>query len=78
MRTTITIDDDVYAEMQRMRRDQGLGPSVALNTLARRGMLARPQGREPYVHEARAMGARVDLSNIGEVLDLLDEPGRPQ
>ena len=72
MRTTITVADDIYAEMERLRREQGLGPSEALNTLARRGM-ARKEAPRPYVHKTRPMGPKVDIMNIGEVLDLLDQ-----
>lgn len=75
MRTTITIADDVYAEMERLRREEGVGPSEALNTLARRGMAAKV-APGPYVHSARRLGARLDVSNIGDVLDLLDDEGR--
>lgn len=73
MRTTITIADDVYAEMERLLREEGLGPSEAINTLARRGM-ARP-GRVDYVYTPVSfdMGYRVDITNVGEVLDLLDQ-----
>lgn len=71
MRTTITVADDVFAEMERLRRAEGLGPSEALNLLARRGMAAR-QPRVDYVHQPRKLGIRVDVMNIGEVLDLLD------
>lgn len=73
-RITLTIDDDVYAQMQRMRREDGLSPSAAINALARRGLV---EGRAPgrrYVHHARAMHQRVDLTSIGEVLDSLDQP----
>lgn len=71
MRTTITVADDVHAELERLRRTEGLGPSEALNLLARRGMAA-PRPRADYVHQPRALGIRVDVMNIGEVLDLLD------
>ncbi len=73
MRTTITLADDVAAEIERLRRQEGLGPSEALNLLARRGMARRPVKRAPYVHRSAALELRVDVSNIGEVLDLLDE-----
>ena len=72
MRTTITVADDVYAEMERLRREEGLGPSEALNTLARRGM-SRGTGKAEYVHSSAPIGLRVDVANIGDVLDLLDE-----
>lgn len=71
MRTTITVADDVYAEMERLRREEGLGPSEALNTLARRGMAQR-RGRVDYQHRTAALGFTVDVTNVGDVLDLLD------
>lgn len=71
VRTTITVADDVLAEMERLRRVEGLGPSEALNLLARRGM-ATGTPHVDYVHESRELGIRVDVMNIGEVLDMLD------
>ncbi|MCB1253945.1 MAG: CopG family transcriptional regulator [Austwickia sp.] len=73
MRTTITVSDDVAAEMERLRRVEGLGPSEALNRLARRGMAARDAPPRPYVHRTADLGLMVDVSNIGDVLDLLDD-----
>lgn len=73
MRTTITVADDVAAEMDWLRRSAGLGPSEALNLLARRGMARPERGSAPYRHRSADIGVRIDVSNIGEVLDLLDE-----
>lgn len=72
MRTTITVAPDVAAEMERLRREEGLGPSDALNLLARRGMAA-PRADYVYTPRSFKMGARVDYTNIGEILDLLDQ-----
>lgn len=72
MRTTITVADDVAAEMERLRREEGLGPSEALNLLARRGMTA-PRNDYVYVPRSADLGPRIDYTNIGEVLDLLDQ-----
>lgn len=72
MRTTVTIADDVFAEMERLRREEGLGPSEALNLLARRGMAAKAS-QPDYVHRSFPMGLKLDVANIGEVLDLLDQ-----
>lgn len=71
MRTTIVVADDVAAEMERLRREDGLGPSDALNLLARRGMAAGAP-RVDYVHHSRELGIKVDVMNVGEVLELLD------
>ncbi len=75
VRTTIDLADDVAVEVARLRREQGLGISDAVNQLARAGFSAK---RAPYVYrqETRPMGARVDLTNIAAVLELLDEDDR--
>lgn len=75
MRTTITVADDVAAEMDRLRREHGYGPSEALNFLARQGMTREAKQRTTYEHEGSAIGLRIDVTNIGEVLDLMDEEG---
>lgn len=72
MRTTITVAPDVAAEMKRLGREEGLGPSEALNTLARRGMTRR-ESRTPYEPTTYPLGITIDVSNIGEILELLDE-----
>ena len=71
MRTTFTLDDDVSAEVERLRREEGIGISEAVNRLIRQG-LARPGKRTRYAHRSAALGMKVDVRNIGEVLDLLD------
>ena len=71
MRTTLTLDDDVAAEIDRLRREEGLGLSEAANRLIRAGMAA-PTTRSAYRHETRDLGLRVDVTDIGAVLDLLD------
>lgn len=71
MRTTVNLTPDVQAEVARLRREEGLGTSDAVNTLARRGLAAKASSRK-FVQRTAALGARVDISNVGEVLDLLD------
>ena len=46
--------------------------SEALNRLAREG-LVRPAASKPYVHKSYDMGQKIDITNIGEVLGMLDE-----
>lgn len=75
IRTTVTLGDDVHAEMERLRRDEDLRPSEALNLLARRGMTQPRPHRIDYVHVTSDLGLRVDVSDIGGVLDLLDQEG---
>lgn len=72
MRTTVKLDPDVEAAVRRLRRDRGLGLSEALNEIARRGIAARPT-RPTYHHRTVDLGLRIDVTNIGDVLDLLDD-----
>ncbi len=75
MRTTVNMDDDVAAEIARLRREEGLGLSEALNLLARRGLMAGRTSTPRFRQRSVDLGARVDVTNIGDVLDLLDEDG---
>jgi len=72
MRTTLNLDDDVAAEVERMRRDDGLGLSEAVNLLARRGLNA-PRARHGYRHRSAAIGLRIDIDDVAGALELLDE-----
>jgi hypothetical protein len=72
MRTTLKLDDDVVAAADKLRRDEGIGLSEAVNRLARAGMM-KPVRRTRYRHRTSQIGLRVDVSNIGTVLELLDE-----
>lgn len=49
MRTTFTLDDDVVPEVERLRREEGIGISEAVNRLIRLGMVTRPVTRR-YRH----------------------------
>jgi hypothetical protein len=71
MRTTITLEPDVAAEVERLRRLEGIGVSKAVNRLVRAAMVA-PRPRITYRHQAADVGLRVDVANIGDILDLLD------
>ena len=71
MRTTVRLDDDVAAVVEQKRREEGLGVSEAVNRLIRAGLTASPR-RAAYRVKPAPIGFKVDVSNIGEVLDLLD------
>lgn len=73
VRTTVLLDSDVAAEVERLRRD-GLGISEALNLLARRGIAAQtsiPAAR--YRHRTAHIGLKVNVAKVTDVLDLLDD-----
>ena len=72
MRTTFTLDDDVAAEVERLRREEGIGISEAVNRLIRAG-LARPPRRRAYRHRTTPLGLKVDVTDVAAVLEILDE-----
>lgn len=72
MRTTFTLDDDVAAAVEKLRREEGIGISEAVNRLIRSGML-KPVKRHRYRHRSTDLGIKVDVSDIGAVLELLDD-----
>lgn len=72
----MVLDDDVVAAAEHLRRTDGIGLSEALNKLVRRG-LARHDDVRPYLHRSARLGLKVDVSNIAEVLELLDESPEP-
>lgn len=74
MRTTLSLEPDVAAEVERLRREEGLGLSAAVNRLARSGMsTGLPSERPAFRQFTAPLGVKVSLDNIGDVLELLDE-----
>jgi hypothetical protein len=73
VRTTVNLTPDIEAEVARLRREEGLGASEAVVLLARRGLRGAGNGRPRFTQRTAPLGARVDIANIGEVLDLLDD-----
>jgi hypothetical protein len=71
MRTTIRLDDDVAAAVEGLRRDRAMGLSEAVNSLARAGLLAKRDG-PVFRQRTASLGLTLDVSNIAEVLELLD------
>ena len=72
MRTTVTLAADVAAAVEGIRRADGIGVSEAINRLIRDG-LAKPAAVPYYEHTSYELGQRIDVTNIGEVLGLLDD-----
>jgi len=73
MRTTITFEDDVAAAIRRTRSERSIGVSEAVNELIRAGLVTGGAKRKPFRQHSRAMGLRIDVTNIAEALDLLDD-----
>jgi Ribbon-helix-helix protein, copG family len=77
MRTTISLDDDIQAAVERMRRVEGIGLSEAVNRLARGGLAAKTRARpnsEPFVQKTARLGLRIDVTSVADALEQLDGP----
>lgn len=77
MRTTLTLDDDVAATLERLRRNRRGGLKQLINEALRRGLkeMGRRRGpRMPVRTQAVALGRlRISsLDNVGEVLAIAE------
>ena len=77
MRTTLTLDDDVAAALERLRKSRDASLKQLINEALRRGleeMRSRPKRREPMQTRSVALGrVRVaSIDDIGEALAIAD------
>lgn len=77
MRTTLTLDDDVAAMLERLRESREESLKELVNEALRRGLKqlgARPKRREPFRTQSVDLGrCRLgNLDNIAEVLAIVD------
>ena len=78
VRTTLTLDDDVKAKLDRAVRKGGKSFKETVNDLLRAGLAAaaRTKPLPPFVVKARPMGLPPGLSydNIEELIEQLEGP----
>jgi Arc/MetJ family transcription regulator len=74
MRTTVTLDDDVAAAVAQRRRERDSGLSEAVNELIRAGLTATPKRRKPFVQQTHAMGMKINVDNVWEVIEQIEGP----
>ena len=77
MRTTLTIDDDVAAALERLRKSRDASLKDVVNDVLRRGLrdVNKPQKpRKPYrTRTVNLGGSKIgSLDNIGEVLAIIE------
>jgi Ribbon-helix-helix protein, copG family len=79
MRTTLTLDDDVAVQLERLRRARDANLKELVNEALRRGlrdMTARPKGRRPFRTRTFHMGKQlINLDNVAEALAHLEGEG---
>jgi len=73
MRTTLTLDDDVAAAIERLRRARNANLKDIVNEALRKGLgdsTARPEQREPYQTQVVELG-RVLMPSIDNISESL-------
>jgi hypothetical protein len=73
MRTTLTLDDDVAALLERLRKERNAGWKDLVNDALRRGLAeitAPPKRREPFRTRSVDLG-RARLANIDNIAEAL-------
>jgi predicted transcriptional regulator len=73
MRTTLTLDDDVAAALDRLRRARDASLKDIVNDALRRGLsdlTTRPKRREPFQTRGVALG-RLRLASIDDISESL-------
>ena len=73
MRTTVRLDDDVAAAVERLRREQGIGLSEAINHLARAGLVSAGPRHRVRLRSA-PLDLQVDVSNVAEAVAVGEGP----
>lgn len=67
------LDADSSAAVEKLRRDQGMGLSQAVNELIRRGLVSRPE-RTDFRQETESLGIRVDVRDIAAAIETIEGP----
>jgi hypothetical protein len=76
MRTTLTLDDDIYAKLDAEARKSGESYKKVVNDLLRQALLSRCHAKTSKILKvhSRPLGRRPDLNydNIGELIQRLE------
>jgi hypothetical protein len=64
VRTTVTLDDDLAAELQRLARERGSGFRSVINDVLRRGLAGAEPAATPYRVPSRRLGLRADVDVV--------------
>jgi hypothetical protein len=77
MRTTLTLDDDVAVQIERLRRERDASLKEVVNDMLRRGLREAknaPRRRERFRTAPISVGEVLipDIDNVAEVLSLIE------
>jgi hypothetical protein len=81
MRTTLTLDDDVAAVIERLRRERDEPLKALINAALREGLkqMTTPAVRKPFATASVDLGTCrfPDIDNVADVLALADGDAAP-
>jgi len=79
VRTTLSLDDDVAAQLEAWRAKRNLSLKQAVNSALRRGLneISRPKARKPFRTKPIDMGP-CRLPNVDNIWEVLDEVENPE
>lgn len=73
MRTFVTLTPDVAMAVRKLQQEEGLELSEALNALVGRALPASlAKTDKPFKQRTKNLGAKIDITNIGEVFEALE------
>jgi hypothetical protein len=79
MRTTLTLDDDVAVQLERLRRARDASLKDIVNDVLRRGlreMSTKPRSREPFRTRVYDLGPpRINIDNVTEAIAYAEGEG---
>lgn len=75
MRTTVTLEPDLAAQLRQLAKDGDMSFKEAINSTLRRGLTARQTAAEPYTMPTYDMGLRpgIDLIKAGTLAAALED-----
>lgn len=75
MRTTVTLDPDLAARLQRIARERGITFKEALNAMLRAGLGAQAGSKRPYRLKTRRLGLRpgIDIDHAMRLAAALED-----
>lgn len=74
MRTTITLDEDTAAAVDRIRHERHRGLSEVVNDLIRAGLRDQRPRQTTFAQRTHDLGLKIDVSNVAEAIELLEGP----
>ncbi len=76
MRTTVTIEDDLAAQLEQLRKREGLSYRAALNQVLRIGLQAKSAPPKPKLYKTPTMNLGlkpgIDLTRLNSLVDELE------